>query len=192
MDTPSWARGMLVTLMEMGIRSGRDAIALSKGDSMRNLAKITAVTLFALILAANSWAGGASCTQGGAKSTSGAPHCTGRVTDAMAHECGVKANQVMYSFSVASAECDRCITSIQKAAASKKGIACVHVDLSSHTAYVIADKNVSQKDISKLIAEAGFKNKFTGQGSKVQAAFTKAIASGEKSVSCCSKGKDRV
>lgn len=159
---------------------------------MKYPAKIMGVTLFALTLAATSWAGGGNCTREGAKSASGAPHCTGRPTDAMAKECGVKANQVMYSFSVTSAESEKCVTSIQKAAAAKSGIACVHVDLASHTAYIIADKKVSQKEISKLIVDAGYKNKFTGQGSKVEASFAKAMASGEKNMSCCSKAKDRV
>jgi copper chaperone CopZ len=109
-----------------------------------------------------------------------------------AKECGVKANQVIYSFAVPTAHCESCIEGVQKAAMAHAGIACVHVDLSTHTAYIIADKNVSQKEIAKVIAAAGYKNSYKGEGSKVQAQFAKAIAAGDKGVACCAKGKDKV
>ena len=160
---------------------------------MKKLTKIGAFSVLALCVAATSWAGGSSCSSEGAKSASAGSHCSGTKASSAAHEaCGVKANQVMYSFSVASVECEKCIETIQKAAMAKNGIACAHVDLSTHTAYIIADKKLSQKDVSKLIADAGYKNKYTGQGGKVEAAFAKAMASGDKGVNCCAKGnKDK-
>ena len=160
---------------------------------MKTFAKVSALSLLALCVAATSWAGGKSCSSGGAKAATAGSHCGAKDANAMAaKECGVKANQAIYSFAVPSVECDNCIQSIQKAAMAKDGIACAHVDLSTHTAYIIADKKISQKEIAKLIAAAGYKNKFTGEGSKVQAAFVKAIASGDKGVACCAKAKDRV
>jgi copper chaperone CopZ len=160
---------------------------------MKTLAKISALSLLALCMAATSWAG-SSCSSEGAKSASAGSHCSGaKGANAMAaKECGVKANQVMYSFAVPSVECDKCVEAIQKAAMAKPGVACAHVDLSTHTAYIIADKNVSQKDVAKLIAAAGYKNRYTGEGTKVQAEFAKAIASHDKGVACCAKAKDKV
>jgi copper chaperone CopZ len=164
---------------------------------MKTLAKITALSLLAVCLAATSWAGGKSCSSGanaeGAKAAAAGSHCSAKDANAMAaKECGVKANQVIYSFAVPTAHCDNCIESVQKAAMAHAGIACVHVDLSTHTAYFIADKNVSRKEIAKVIAAAGFKNTYKAEGSKVQAEFAKAIASGDKGVACCAKGKDKV
>lgn len=162
---------------------------------MKNLTKIAGLSLLALCLAATSWAGGSSCSS---EKVSEGSHCTMKSSNASeasaaAHEaCTIKASQAIYSFAVPSVECDKCIESIQKAAMAKAGVACAHVDLSTHTAYIIADKKVSQKDLAKLIADAGYKNKFTGQGQKVQAAFAKAIASGDKGVTCCAKDKDKV
>jgi hypothetical protein len=72
-----------------------------------------------------------------------------------------------------------------------KGIVCAGFDLSTHTAYIIADKGVSKKEVSKMITEAGFKNKYTGEGPKVEAAFTQAVATGGKNVSCCVRNKDK-
>jgi 3-methyladenine DNA glycosylase Tag len=58
---------------------------------------------------------------------------------------------------------------------------------------VIADKKMSKDQVSKMLTEAGFKNKYTAQGKTAQASFTKAIASGDKAVdACCAKGKDKV
>ena len=159
---------------------------------MKNFAKIGALTLLALCMAATSWAGGSSCSMEGAKSASAGAHCTGKPSNAAQEaSCGVKANQVMYSFAVPSVECEHCIETLQKAAMANSGIHCAHVDLSTHTAYIIADKKLSQKDISKLIAAAGYKNKYSGQGSKVEAAFAKAMAAGDKGIDCCAKAKDK-
>ena len=161
---------------------------------MRKLAQIVPAVVVSLCLAGTSWAGGANCGGEGAKASAekAGSHCTYK--DAMAKGCtGVQANQVMYSFAVPSVECDHCIDAIQKAAMEKNGIHCVHVDLGSHTAYVIADKKMTQKDVAKVIAEAGYKNKYQGQGKKIEAAFAKAMASGDKSMNaCCAKAKEKV
>jgi len=110
-----------------------------------------------------------------------------------AKHCNLAANQAIYSFAVPTVHCDNCIESVQKAAMAHPGIACAHVDLSTHTAYIIADKKISRDEIAKLIAAAGYKNSFKGEGSKVQAEFAKAIASKDKGVaSCCAKGKEKV
>ena len=160
---------------------------------MKTLAKITALSLLAVCIAATSWAGGKSCSSEGAKSASAGSHCSAKDTNAMAaKECGVKANQAIYSFAVPTAHCEACIEGVQKAAMAQAGVACAHVDLSTHTAYIIADKKVSQKEIAKVIAAAGYKNSYKGEGSKVQAQFAKAIAAGDKGVACCAKGKDKV
>jgi len=166
---------------------------------MKRVATILGVAVLTLGLAATSWAGGASCSGDGAKSSSATmstgAHCSGDAEHTMAaKECtGVKAGQVMYSFSVPAVECEHCVDSIQKTAMTTKGIQCAHVDLSTRTAYVIADKKLSKQQVSKMLTEAGFKNKFTAQGKNAQASFSKAVASGDKSVNeCCAKGKDKV
>ncbi|HEY6221844.1 MAG TPA: heavy metal-associated domain-containing protein [Candidatus Eisenbacteria bacterium] len=162
---------------------------------MKTLAKIGALSLLAVCIAATSWAGGKSCSSEGAKSASAGSHCSakGSNTNAMAlKECSIKANQAIYSFAVPTAHCESCIEGVQKAAMAQAGVACAHVDLSTHTAYIIADKKVNQKEIAKAIAAAGYKNSYKGEGSKVQAQFAKAIAAGDKGVACCAKGKDKV
>jgi copper chaperone CopZ len=165
---------------------------------MKTLAKISALSLLAVCIATTSWAGGKSCSStgvkaDGAKTASAGSHCTAKDANAMAaKECGIKANQVIYSFAVPTVHCDDCTESVQKAAMAHAGVACVHVDLTSHTAYVIADKKVGRKEIAKVIAAAGYKNTYKAEGGKVQAEFAKAIASGDKGVACCAKSKDKV
>jgi len=170
---------------------------------MKRIAKIAPVMLLALCVGAVSWAGGPNCTGDGAKAsatdaskasaTATGSHCSGKSASAASQQaCTIKANQVMYSFAVPSVECEHCVDAIQKAAMETKGIACAHVDLTTHTAYIIADKNVKEKTISAVITEAGYKNKYTGKGNKVEAAFAKSMASGDKSMTCCAKGKDKV
>ena len=161
---------------------------------MKTLAKITALSLLAVCLAATSWAGGKSCSSEGAKSASAGSHCSSKdASNAMAaKECGVKANQVIYSFAVPTAHCESCIEGVQKAAMSEAGVACAHVDLSTHTAYIIADKKVSRKEIAKVIAAAGYKNTYKAEGSKVEAEFAKAIATHDKGVASCAKAKEKV
>ena len=160
---------------------------------MKNLMKIAGLSILALCLASSSWAGGSSCSSSSEKVSEGS-HCTMKsqhVQRRPMRRAPIKANQVIYSFAVPSVECDKCVEAIQKAAMAKTGVACAHVDISTHTAYIIADKKVSQKDLAKVIADAGYKNKFNGQGKKVQAEFAKAVASGDKGVSCCAKSKDK-
>ncbi|HEY7727941.1 MAG TPA: heavy metal-associated domain-containing protein, partial [Candidatus Eisenbacteria bacterium] len=80
-------------------------------------------------------------------------------------------------------------------ALAMKGVDCAHVDLKTHTAYIIADKGVSQKAIAKCIRDAGFKNTYRGTGPKIQAAFVDAMKDGAKNgMSCCpaEKAKDKV
>ena len=176
---------------------------------MKRLTKLAPFVVLAVCCAAVSWAGGSTCTHDDASSSSAATtagsHCSGKGASASAdgkcpmqgasaagQTCSVKSNQVMYSFSVPSVECGHCVSAIQTVAMDTKGITCAHVDLSTHTAYIIAEKNVSQKQVSKMITTAGFKNKYTGEGSKAESAFAKATVSGDKGMSCCSKGKDKV
>ena len=126
--------------------------------------------------------------------TAAGSHCdgVGKSAEAMAHDCGLKAGQVMYSYAVPGVECEHCIRGIQKATMAMKGIDCAHVDLSTHTAYIIADKNVSEKAIAKSIQDAGFKNTYKGTGPKVQAAFTAAMKGAAKNgMSCCPTGKEK-
>jgi copper chaperone CopZ len=159
--------------------------------------------LLALCVAGTSLAGGPNCGSGGkaeattakvasasAKGAGGA-HCEGMEgAKAMAaKECGVQANQVMYSFAVPSITCEGCVTNINKAAMAKAGIHCSHVDLSTKTAYFIVDKKMSKNDVSKVVTAAGYKNKFTASGDKAVKSFHAAFASGDKSVACCSKDK---
>lgn len=113
----------------------------------------------------------------------------------MAKACGVKANQAMYSFAVPTADCESCVKGIQSAAMAMKGVACVHVDLDTHTAYIIADKATSTKAVAAAIAKAGYKNSYKGEGSKVEAEFAKAMsgAGTDGSMShCAHKEKDKV
>jgi copper chaperone CopZ len=129
-----------------------------------------------------------------AKMVEAGGHCSGVGTSAgaMAQQCGLKANQVMYSFAVPGAECTACIDAIQKAAAHVKGIECAHVDLSTHTAYIITDKGVTQATVAKCIQGAGFRNTFKGTGTKVHAAFIEAMKNGAKNgMSCCPLAKEK-
>lgn len=112
-----------------------------------------------------------------------------------AKSCGVKADQAIYSFAVPGASCESCVRDIQQTAMATKGIACVHVDLSTHTAYIIADKSLSKKALAAVITKAGFKNSYNGEGSKVQAEFAKAMSGAgvDNGMSgCAHKEKDKV
>jgi copper chaperone CopZ len=159
---------------------------------MKALLKAAPVMALALSLASIAWAGPNCSHEGSGASMSSGGHCPYKGSHAMAtgKECSIGASQVMYSFAVPTAECERCVDAIQKAAMAKSGISCAHVDLSTRTAYVIADKKLSSRDVSKVIEKAGYKNRLTAQGPKAQAAFAKAYAVGDKSVNHCSK--DRV
>lgn len=149
-----------------------------------------------LLVAGSAFAGGASCgtkESSAAKSASAGRHCEGKdASAAMAKACGVKANQAIYSFAVPSVHCEDCVNTINTALMAQKGVACSHVDLTNHVAYIIADKSVNQKAVAKAISAAGYKNSFKGQGSKVQAEFAKAMGhSGEKGSAACSASKDK-
>lgn len=164
---------------------------------MKRISTVAAtIGAVSLLVAGSAFAGGASCgtdaKESSAKSASAGHHCDGKdASAAMAKSCGVKANQAIYSFAVPTAECQDCVNKIQSALMAQKGVACAHVDLTNHVAYIIADKSVNQKAVAKMISTAGYKNSFKGQGSKVQAEFAKAMASGEKGSAACSANKDK-
>jgi copper chaperone CopZ len=181
-------------------RNGLEHLQRRRTD-MKKVWYAAPVMLLALCVAGTSLAGPncgsdskASATTAKVASAKGAggAHCEGMegARAMAAKECGVKANQVMYSFAVPSVECDNCVESISKAALAQKGVYCTHVDLNTRTAYFIVDKKMSKNDVSKVITTAGFKNKHTASGDKAVKSFHAAFASGEKSVACCSK--DRV
>ncbi len=168
---------------------------------IRTLRLALPISAIALLVAGSAFAGGASC---GAKdearatttstTTSAGRHCTGASdASAMGKACSVKAGQSIYSFAVPTAECDHCVTSIQTALMAQKGVTCAHVDLTSRTAYIIADRSVDKKAVAKTIQTAGFKNHFKGEGAKVQAEFAKAMTAGDKGINSCQrKEKDKV
>jgi copper chaperone CopZ len=164
---------------------------------MKRISTVAAtIGAVALLAAGSAFAGGATCGTGAkessAKSASAGHHCEGKdASEAMAKSCGVKANQAIYSFAVPTVHCEDCVHNIQTALMAQKGVACAHVDLTNHVAYIIADKSVNQKAVAKTISTAGYKNSFKGQGSKVQAEFAKAMASGEKGSAACSANKDK-
>ena len=163
---------------------------------MKRISTVATTLGAVLILAAGSaFAGGATCgtSESSAKSASAGHHCEGMTSSsAMAKACGVKANQAIYSFAVPSAECQNCVDAIQTALMAHKGVACAHVDLTNHVAYIIADKSVNKQAVAKVISTAGFKNSFKGQGRKVEAEFAKSMSvKGEKGSSACSVNKDK-
>jgi copper chaperone CopZ len=171
---------------------------------IRTLRLALPISAVALLVAGSAFAGGASCgakdeahpaaTSTTSTTTSAGHHCSG-VSDAssMAKACGVKAGQSIYSFAVPTAECDHCVTAIQTALMAQKGVSCAHVDLTNRTAYIIADRGVDKKAIAKTIQTAGFKNRFKGEGAKVQAEFAKAMTAGDKGINSCQrKEKDKV
>jgi copper chaperone CopZ len=175
---------------------------------MKRFNMIASVAALSLCVAGAAWAGAAceskdgkaakaasgACTyksETSAKSASAGQTCPGTAgKQASMDQCGVKAGQVMYSFAVPSAESDHCVDSIQKASLGTKGITCAHVDLATHTAYLIADKTVSKDAIAKVIQQAGFKTSFKASGRKVEAEFAAAMkTSHQKGMSCCMKEK---
>ena len=154
------------------------------------------VAAIALLVAGSAFAGGASCGTGdAARSTSAGHHCDGGSGSAsMTQACPtVKAGQNIYSFAVPAVECGHCVNAIQTALMAQKGVTCAHVDLQTRTAYVIADRSVDRKTVAKTIQTAGFKNRFKGEGAKVEAEFAKAMSAGDKgSVASPRKEKDKV
>lgn len=164
----------------------------------RILSKTAPFAAAMLLVAGSAFAGGAHCGSGDASAAKVASgdHCVGG-KGAMAGSCPVVGkNQNVYSFAVPGAECDHCVKSIQTALMAQKGVTCAHVDLASHTAYVIADRSLDKKSVAKVIQTAGFKNKFKGQGNKVQAEFAKVMATPSMKGACSykaeSKEKDKI
>jgi copper chaperone CopZ len=160
-----------------------------------SIASLFAVAL--LLIAATAFAGGHACMSNessSAKAAGAGGHCSGSSDAAsMAKACDLKAGESIYSFAVPGVECDHCINSIQTALMAQKGVRCAHVDLTTRTAYIIADHSVNKKAVAKTIQTAGFKNKFKGEGSKVQAEFAKAMTAGDKGINSCQrKEKDKV
>lgn len=165
----------------------------------RILSKAAPLAAIALLVAGSAFAGGASCGSNDAARSTSAGHCDGmKGASASAMACPtVKAGQNIYSFAVPGAECGNCVKSIQTALMAQKGVACAHVDLATHTAYIIADRSFDKKAIAKCIQTAGFKNSYKGQGAKVQAEFAKSMnsSSSGKAAACPykeSKDKDKI
>jgi copper chaperone CopZ len=172
---------------------------------MKRSVRAIPVVLAALSLAATAWAGGSMCSgksEGASKQTAAGSHCAmgTTMTDAGAHcmggasaqgkeQCTIGAQSAVMSFAVPSAECDACVRIIQKAALAQKGVQCAHVNLDTHTAYVVTDKNVDQRKISKAIVAAGYRCTFKAQGPQVRAELMKAMASGEPNSCPAMKGK---
>lgn len=171
---------------------------------MNRIVRIAAPLAAAALLACGSAFAGSACGSGDhATSASAGHHCDGAgASSASAMSCPtVKANQSVYSFAVPGAFCDHCAKSIQTALMAQKGVSCAHVDVDTHTAYIIADRSIDKKAITRTIQTAGFKNTFKGQGSKVQAEFAKVMRSSsmDKAASGCpykeakeSKAKDKI
>jgi copper chaperone CopZ len=163
---------------------------------MKRSLMILPATLAALSLAGGAWAGGSMCSgksEGDAKQVSAGSHCAGGASaQAQGEHCTIGANDVVLSFAVPGAECDACVKAIQRAAMAQKGIACAHVDLETHTAYVVASKSVNQGAIAKAIKDAGFRCTFKAEGPKVRSELMKAIATGGSAACCAKKEKDKV
>jgi len=170
---------------------------------MTRSAKMVPVILAALSLAATAWAGGGMCSgksEGASKQMAAGSHCMGEASGQGKEQCAIGANSAVYSFAVPSAECETCVHAIQKAALAQKGVQCAHVNLDTHTAYVVTAKGVDQKKISKAIVAAGYRCTYKDQGPAVRAELMKvmsASAGGGDAKSCpamksSSKAKDKV
>ena len=127
---------------------------------IRTMRLALSTSAIALLVAGSAYAGGASCgakdaeaKSAAAKSASAGHHCGSGASgaSAMAKACGLKDGQSIYSFAVPAAECDNCVKSIQTALMAQKGVTCAHVDLTSRTAYIIADRSVNKKAVAKTI-----------------------------------------
>ena len=151
--------------------------------------------LAAFSLAAIAWGGGSMCTgkPQGATAQAAGSHCPmGEGAQAAGGHCTLGANQAVLSYAVPGAECDACVKTIQRAAMAQKGVNCAHVNLESHTAYIVADKSVKQAAIAKAIRDAGFRCTFKADGPKVRTELMKAIASGGSAACCAKKEKEKV
>jgi copper chaperone CopZ len=164
---------------------------------MKRALIVLSATLAALSLGVGAQAGGSMCTgksEGAAKHVSAeGSHCMGGAS-AQAHgeQCTITANQAVMAFAVPGAECDACVKTIQRAAMAQKGIACAHVNLDTHTAYIVAEKGVSRNAIAKAIKDAGFRCSFKAEGPKVKSELMKTIAAGGPAACCAKKEKDKV
>lgn len=163
---------------------------------MKRTLMILPAMLGALSLAGGAWAGGSTCSwksDGAAKQASAGSRCVGDAsTQARGERCTIGANEAVLSFAVPGAECEACVKTIQRAVMAQKGIACAHVNLENHTAYIVASKSVNQRAIAKAIKDAGFRCTFKAEGPKVRSELMKAMASGGGAACCAKKDKDKV
>jgi len=163
---------------------------------MKQYLKIGLSVFGILCLAAVAWAGGNTCTahpdDAKASSTSSAHQCDGsmKADQASGEQCTVGKNQMVYSFAVPGAECEACQNIIQRTAMAQKGVACAHVDLTTRTAYIVADKKMNQKAVMNAISKEGYKCTFKASGEKVQAEFVKIMTAGAGGA-CCVKNKEK-
>jgi len=168
---------------------------------MKQRLKIGLSVLGILCLAAVAWAGGGMCTghpdDAKATSTPAGAQCGLMKADAAGNaQCTIGPNQMVYSFAVPGAECEACQNIIQRAAMTQKGVVCAHVDLTTRTAYIVADKKMNQKSVVKAISKEGYQCTFKASGQKVQAEMVKAMTAGEVGANgdacCVKKSKDKV
>jgi len=164
---------------------------------MKHPLKIGLSVLGISCLAAVAWAGGSTCSghpdDAKATSTSAGHQCDGVKSEhASGERCTVGANQMVYSFAVPGAECEACQNIIQRTAMAQKGVSCAHVDLTTRTAYIVADKKMNQKAVMNAITKEGYKCTFKDSGQKVQAEFMKVMTAGAGGACCAKKDKEKV
>ncbi len=173
---------------------------------MKRNALIVPAIFGALCLATSAWAGGSMCTgksEGASKqgvhcpfgasaaSVSAGDHCAMGASAASKEACAYGASHAVYSFAVNDMHCSACVKKVQSAAMAQKGVHCVHVDLDTKTAYIVAEKKVDQRAITKAVKDAGFTCTFKSDGPNARAAFMKAMAAGGSTVTCPAKNKDK-
>ncbi len=174
---------------------------------MKRNALIVPAIFGALCLATSAWAGGstssgksegaskqgAHCTVGAsaASEASAGGHCGMGASAASKEACAYGASHAVYSFAVNDMHCAACVKKVQSAAMAQKGVHCVHVDLGTKTAYIVAEKKVDQRAIAKAVKDAGFTCTFKSDGPDARAAFMKAMAAGGSTVTCPAKNKDK-
>lgn len=178
---------------------------------MKRKTLIVPVIFGALCLATSAWAGGSSCsgksegasaskegahctvgTSATAKEASAGSHCgTGAGASMTSKEaCSYGASHAVYSFAVNDMHCSACVKKVQSAAMAQKGVHCVHVDLDTKTAYIVAEKKVDQRAITKAVKDAGFTAVFKSDGPSARAAFMKSMAANGGANTCSAK-KDK-
>jgi len=179
---------------------------VQKESNMKRMNVLAALSVVSLLAATTAWAGGASCSgkdaDASAKSckvgTSAtmtkaeAGHCDmGKGAMASGKSCTIGANQMVYSFAVPTAECNSCVDGITKALMSQKGISCVHVDLKSRVAYIVADKKMDKNALTKCIATAGYKNKYRGEGNAARNELVKMMTASAEKGATAAKPKEK-